>query len=115
MKGSSAMMRFLRSTFLTSAVVLSLATPAAATDAASLEGVEGQVGAPECVGFTADWRYTFVTNGCSSAYTVTVVYRDGTEVPCRVAFPGDRLTFPGYGTRGNEVLGTALCEADGGV
>nr|P01093.2 RecName: Full=Alpha-amylase inhibitor Haim-1; AltName: Full=Haim I [Streptomyces griseosporeus] len=72
-----------------------------------------RIAAPACVHFTADWRYTFVTNDCSIDYSVTVAYGDGTDVPCRSANPGDILTFPGYGTRGNEVLGAVLCATDG--
>ncbi|GGU25939.1 alpha-amylase [Streptomyces lavendofoliae] len=65
--------------------------------------------APSCVQLSTSWRYTFVTNGCTSAQRVTVEYRDGTTVPCRDAEPGATVTFPGYGTGDNEVLGAALC------
>jgi hypothetical protein len=65
--------------------------------------------APSCVQFSTSWRYTFVTNTCASSQHVTVEYRDGTSVPCRTAEPGDTVTFPGYGTGDNDVLGIALC------
>jgi hypothetical protein len=64
---------------------------------------------PECVQYSTSWRYTFVTNGCTSTQHVTVEYRDGTTVPCRTAEAGDTVTFPGYGTGDNEVLRVALC------
>ncbi|WP_344359567.1 alpha-amylase [Streptomyces gobitricini] len=64
---------------------------------------------PSCLQHSTSWRYTFVTNDCASTQHVTVEYRDGTTVPCRTAEPGDTVTFPGYGTGGNEVLGVAPC------
>ncbi|MEU2587052.1 alpha-amylase [Streptomyces avermitilis] len=84
-----------------------------AAQAASREAAEGWDSPPACVNINTDWRYTFVTNDCTSAYDVTVVYRDGTNVPCRLASPGDIISFPGYGTQGNKVLGVALCTTDG--
>ncbi|MDR6978423.1 hypothetical protein J2X68_005149 [Streptomyces sp. 3330] len=108
------MKRYVRSTFVACAVALCvIPASGAAAHEATAEYPGSQVAAPDCVRFTADWRYTFVTNDCSSAYSVTVVYGDGNEVPCRWANPGDMLTFPGYGTRGNEVLGAVLCATDG--
>ncbi|ORT56419.1 hypothetical protein [Streptomyces sp. CB03238] len=87
-------------------VVLSVAgaTPAVA------EATEAGGAAPACVGYSAGWRYTFVSNGCEGTQHVTVEYRDGTSAPCRTAAPGDTVTFPGYGTTGNDVLGVALCD-----
>ncbi|MET9800269.1 alpha-amylase [Streptomyces sp. NPDC006368] len=79
-------------------------TQAAAAEAASVDGA-----APACVRYSTSWRYTFVSNGCDTPQQVTVEYRDGTSVPCRTAAPGDTVTFPGYGTTGNEVLGVAVC------
>ncbi|MFF5308173.1 alpha-amylase [Streptomyces massasporeus] len=107
------MKRFVCSTFMISTVVLAVATPGAAAHAESGEGTGSRLAAPDCVTYSADWRYTFVTNACSDTYTVKVVYRDGTDVPSRVAPPGALITFPGYGTSGNEVLGVVLCD-DGG-
>ncbi|MFJ2924274.1 alpha-amylase [Streptomyces massasporeus] len=109
-KGSRAMKRFLCSTFVISAVVLAMAAPGAAAHAEPGEEVGSRLAAPDCVTYSADWRYTFVTNTCSDTYTVKVVYRDGTDVPGRVAPPGALITFPGYGTSGNEVLGIVLCD-----
>ncbi|MFF8290181.1 alpha-amylase [Streptomyces sp. NPDC016309] len=65
--------------------------------------------APSCVEYTTSWRYTFVTNGCDAPQHVTVEYRDGSSVPCRTAEPGDTVTFPGYGTGDNRVVGVVLC------
>ncbi|MDT0611116.1 alpha-amylase [Streptomyces lancefieldiae] len=107
------MKRFLRSTFVLFAMALTLATSGTAAHAAAPEDADGGVGAPDCVRFSAGWRYTFVTNDCSSTHSLTVVYRDGTDVPCRLAPPGALITFPGHGTLGNEVLGVALCDAGG--
>ncbi|MEV3991466.1 alpha-amylase [Streptomyces sp. NPDC049837] len=70
----------------------------------------GGEAAPSCVQYSTSWRYTFVTNTCDSTQHVTVEYRDGTTVPCRTANPGDTVTFPGYGTGDNAVLGVALCQ-----
>ncbi|WP_254406164.1 alpha-amylase [Streptomyces sp. AC627_RSS907] len=103
----------MRSTFVFFTMTLTLATFGTAAHAASPEDASGRVGAPDCVRFSAGWRYTFVTNDCSSTHSVTVVYRDGTDVPCRSAHPGALVTFPGYGTLGNEVVGVALCDAGG--
>ncbi|GAA3505024.1 hypothetical protein GCM10019016_121370 [Streptomyces prasinosporus] len=92
------------------AAALPLLTGSAAAHAASPEAaVEPSEGAPACVEVGPGWRHTVVTNHCSSTYTLTVAYSDGRDVPCRVAHPGDRLTFPGYGTRGDQVLGAVLC------
>ncbi|MEU2908378.1 hypothetical protein ACWCQ0_18800 [Streptomyces massasporeus] len=113
-KGSTAMKRFVRSTVMVSAVVLAVAASGTAAGAQTRENAGEQHNAPECVHFSAGWRYTLVTNDCSSTYTVKVVYRDGFDVPCRVAPPGAVITFPGYGTQGNEIMGLALCDAGGG-
>ncbi|MDO0917312.1 alpha-amylase [Streptomyces sp. DT2A-34] len=79
----------------------------------SAPSAQSLTAAPDCVHLTVDWRYTFATNDCSSTYTLTVLYLDGTEVPCRTAAPGALITFPGRGTQGNEVLGAALCDSSG--
>ncbi|MET8028940.1 alpha-amylase [Streptomyces avermitilis] len=84
-----------------------------AAQAASHEAEAGWDSPPACVHVNSGWRYTFVTNECSSAYDLTVVYSDGTNVPCRLASPGEIISFPGYGTQGNKVLGVALCATDG--
>ncbi|WP_234333965.1 alpha-amylase [Streptomyces viridochromogenes] len=89
------------------------AAPQAAASRESSRSMQGSMSAPDCVHLTVDWRYTFVSNDCSSTYTLTVAYLDGTEVPCRTAAPGDRITFPGRGTQGNEVLGAVLCDSGG--
>ncbi|MGY1581908.1 alpha-amylase [Streptomyces sp. MN13] len=103
------MRRFMRSTFVASVAALAVAATSGSAHAES-QGDEGnRLAAPDCVTFSADWRYTFVTNGCSDTHTLKVVYRDGTDVPCRVAPPKALITFPGYGTSGNEVLGVVLC------
>ncbi|MFD9967452.1 alpha-amylase [Streptomyces sp. NPDC059011] len=70
--------------------------------------------APGCVQYAASWRYTHVGNGCDTAYRLTVEYDDGTDVPCREAQPGTTVTFPGYGTGGNAVLGVRLCPSPSG-
>ncbi|AKN74973.1 hypothetical protein QR97_39520 [Streptomyces sp. PBH53] len=106
------MSRLIRSSFVAIAVVLAAAVPGTA-HAGSQVDAGSRPPAPDCVTFSAGWRYTFVTNNCSDTHTVTVVYRDGTDVPSRVAPPGALITFPGYGTSGNEVLGVVLCD-DGG-
>ncbi|MEY9989480.1 hypothetical protein ABIE67_001512 [Streptomyces sp. V4I8] len=74
--------------------------------------VQDRIAAPDCVHLTVDWRYTLAGNDCSSTYTLTVVYLDGTEVPCRTSAPGTLITFPGRGTQGNEVLRAVLCDGD---
>ncbi|NEY33610.1 alpha-amylase [Streptomyces sp. PRKS01-65] len=107
------MRRFLRSTFVVVTAALAL-TATGAAHAGSPEDAGSPSAAPDCVTFSADWRYTFVTNGCSETHTLKVVYRDGTDVPARVAPPGAVITFPGYGTTGNEVLGVVLCEEGDG-
>ncbi|MEU1122833.1 alpha-amylase [Streptomyces sp. NPDC005899] len=89
---------------------MAVAASGAVAGAESRLGVEGRLPAPDCVTYSADWRYTFVTNNCSDTHTVQVVYRDGTTVPSRVAPPGAFVTFPGYGTSGNQVLGVVLCD-----
>lgn len=85
--------------------VLTLAACFAQAPAATASGEA----APPCVQYATSWRYTFVTNTCASTQHVTVEYRDGTDVPCRTAEPGDTVTFPGYGTGDNAVIGVALC------
>lgn len=105
------MKRLVCSIVMSLAVVLTVATPGTAATGAIPEGAGEQQGTPECVHFSPGWRYTFVTNDCTTTYTVKVLYRDGTDVPCRVAPPGAVITFPGYGPQGNEILGLALCEA----
>ncbi|WP_374984738.1 alpha-amylase [Streptomyces fradiae] len=95
--------------------VLAMAAPATAVHAASPEAAADSTVAPACVAFSASWRYTFVTNDCSSTHTVRVVYGDGTEVPCREVAPGATATFPGYGVSGNTVEGMALCTEAGGA
>lgn len=117
------MARFMRSTFTALAAALCAATAGAAAHAApeaaasrvSARSVQDRAAAPDCVHLTVDWRYTFARNDCSSTYTLTVVYLDGTEIPCRTSAPGALITFPGRGTQGNEVLGAVLCDSDGGV
>ncbi|AIR96213.1 alpha-amylase inhibitor Gaim [Streptomyces glaucescens] len=111
------MHRFLYSSLVTVAAAL-LATASGAAHAGAQEGADDRGGAawsaaPECVTFSADWRYTFVTNNCPDTHTLKVVYRDGTDVPSRVAPPGAMVTFPGHGTTGNAVLGVIAC--DGGA
>ncbi|MFE1250835.1 alpha-amylase [Streptomyces sp. NPDC058735] len=105
----------MRSTVMACAVVLAVATPGAAARAETREVPEDRRSAPECVHFTTGWRYTFVTNDCADPHTVKVEYRDGTAVPCRIAPPGAVITFPGYGTQGNEILGVVLCDTGEGV
>ncbi|WP_437108624.1 alpha-amylase [Streptomyces sp. enrichment culture] len=82
---------------------------AAAHAVPSEAAVRSSGSAPACVEVGPGWRYTFVTNNCAETHTLTVAYSDGRDVPCRVARPGDHLTFPGYGTRGDRVLGAVLC------
>ncbi|MFF1274118.1 alpha-amylase [Streptomyces marokkonensis] len=94
---------------------LAVVVPGASAHAGSQEAAGSRLAAPGCVRFSPGWRYTFVTNDCSVTHTVTVVYRDGTDVPCRVAPPGAMITFPGYGTLGNEVLGVILCDTGEGT
>lgn len=89
--------------------VLGLTLSAAGSTAAVAATTSAGEAAPACVQYAAGWRYTSVSNGCDTAQQVTVEYRDGTSVPCRTAAPGDTVTFPGYGTSGNEVLGVVLC------
>ncbi|WP_454336043.1 alpha-amylase [Streptomyces glaucescens] len=98
----------MRSTFVASVAALAVAA-AGSAHAGAQDDAGSRLAAPDCVTFSADWRYTFVTNGCSDTHTLKVVYRDGTDVPCRLAPPQALITFPGYGTSGNEVLGVALC------
>ncbi|MCZ4124683.1 alpha-amylase [Streptomyces sp. H39-S7] len=82
--------------------------PAQALDpAADTATADGQ--APTCVEFFPSWRYTFVANHCTDQQNLTVLYRDHTDVGCRLVAPGDTATFPGYGVQGNEVVGIALC------
>nr|ACU45382.1 alpha-amylase inhibitor [Streptomyces avermitilis] len=107
------MRRYIRSTITGLTAGLLAVSSGVAAQAASREAEEGWDSPPACVHINSDWRYTFVTNDCSSAYDVTVVYRDGANVPCRVASPGDIISFPGYGTQGNTVLGVALCAVAG--
>lgn len=76
--------------------------------------VESSESVPACVEVSPGWRYTFVTNNCSSTYTLTIAYSDGRDVPCRVAGPGDHITFPGHGTQGDRVLGAVLCSGTSG-
>ncbi|MFV0130632.1 alpha-amylase [Streptomyces sp. HMX112] len=89
------------------AAVAGLTAPAAGAHTPA----RAEVSAPDCVGYSASWRYTLVTNGCGDAHEVTVRYRDGAEVPCRAVAPGQTVTFPGYGTQGDEVQGLRLCAA----
>jgi hypothetical protein len=49
-------------------------------------------------------------NDCSTAHRAKVLYGDGTDVPCQEVAPGNRFTFPGYGTTGNTVEGIVLCD-----
>jgi hypothetical protein len=115
------MVRFMCSTFTSLAVTLcatttgtaAYAAPQVAAPVESAQSAQSRTVAPDCVHLTVDWRYTFASNGCSSTYTLTVVYLDGTEVPCRTAAPGALITFPGRGTQGNEVLGAVLCDSGG--
>lgn len=116
------MARFARSTFTAIAMAVVAATTGTAADAApqaagspqsahSAPSAQDPTIAPDCVHLTVDWRYTRVSNACSSTHTLTVAYLDGTEVPCRTAAPGALITFPGRGTQGNEVLGAVLCDS----
>ncbi|MFI2780804.1 alpha-amylase [Streptomyces sp. ALB3] len=105
--------RLICSSFVASIVVLAATTSTGTTHAEGREESGTGLSAPSCVAFSADWRYTFVVNNCSDTHIVKVVYRDGATVPCRVAPSTARITFPGYGPSGNEVLGVVLCE-DGG-
>ncbi|MFD7457919.1 MULTISPECIES: alpha-amylase [unclassified Streptomyces] len=98
----------MRSTIVVSVAALAVAASGSA-QAESQDDAGSRLAAPDCVTFSADWRYTFVTNDCSDTLTVKVVYRDGTDVPCRLAPPKALITFPGYGTSGNEVLGVDVC------
>ncbi len=107
------MVRFFCSTFTALAVTLFAATTGTAVSMESAQSAQSPTIAPDCVHLTVDWRYTFARNDCSSTYTLTVVYLDGTEVPCRTAAPGALITFPGRGTQGNEVLGAVLCDSGG--
>ncbi|WP_246101093.1 alpha-amylase [Streptomyces cyaneus] len=94
-------------------MTLFAATTGTAVSMESAQSAQSPTIAPDCVHLTVDWRYTFARNDCSSTYTLTVVYLDGTEVPCRTAAPGALITFPGRGTQGNEVLGAVLCDSGG--
>lgn len=76
---------------------------------AASTAADGGEPAPECVQYTASWRYTFVSNGCDATHRLTVEYADGSDVPCRAVRPGETVTFPGYGTGGNSVLRVRLC------
>lgn len=114
-KGSGPMKRFVRSTVMACAVVVATVAPGAAAHAETREAAAEQVPAPDCLHVNASWRYTFVGNDCAATYTVKVVYRNGDDVPCRVAPPGALITFPGYGTSGNEVLGVVLCDGGDGA
>ncbi|MFJ4696484.1 alpha-amylase [Streptomyces sp. NPDC088766] len=105
----------MRSTFMAFVVALAVLPSGTAAHAAPSEDAGTLSAAPDCVTFGADWRYTFVSNDCSDTHTVKVVYRDGTDVPCRLAPPRALITFPGYGTQGNEVLGVVLCDAADGA
>lgn len=120
------MVRHMHSTFTVLAAALCAATISTAAYAApqaaelhaaapreSARSVQDRTAAPDCVHLSVDWRYTLVGNNCSSTYTLTVVYLDGTEVPCRTSAPGTLITFPGRGTQGNQVLGAVLCDGDG--
>ncbi|MEU3632518.1 alpha-amylase [Streptomyces fradiae] len=107
------MKRYMRSTLVVGAAVLALAAPGTAAHAVSPASAADSTVAPACVTFSASWRYTFVTNDCSTTHTVRVVYGDGTQVPCREVAPGATATFPGYGTTGNTVEGLALCTEAG--
>ncbi|MCK8433006.1 alpha-amylase [Streptomyces sp. D2-8] len=109
------MQRFVRSTFVFCAMVLAVTTSGAAAHAESRTDAGNPLAAPDCVRFSASWRYTLVTSDCFDTHTVKVVYRDGTDVPCRLAPPGALITFPGYGTMGNEVLGVDLCDTGEGA
>ncbi|WP_255310880.1 alpha-amylase [Streptomyces viridosporus] len=108
------MRQVMRPFIMTAAALLPVLTGSAAAHATPSETERAQTDAPACVEVGADWRYTFVTNTCSSTYTLTVAYSDGREVPCRVVHPGDRVTFPGHGTRGDRVLGAVLCSGGTG-
>jgi hypothetical protein len=102
------MKRFLRSTVVVCSVVLAAVAPITAAHAEPSRNTGSGAAAPECVTFSAGWRYTFVTNDCPTTYTVKVVYGDGMEVPSREVPPGAVVTFPGYGTTGNTVEGVVL-------
>lgn len=91
-----------------SAGVLALVTAAPAHGAQAVAS-PSDVSAPPCVQWSAGWRYTLVTNGCDTAQRITVTYTSGADIPCRTAGPGDTVTFPGYGTQGDSVLGVVLC------
>ncbi|MEU6483544.1 alpha-amylase [Streptomyces sp. NPDC046887] len=93
------------------AALLYAAGGAAATATGAGEATGGSTSAPSCLGLSASWRYTQVTNGCGAAHTVTVEYRSGWSVPCRTVAPDATVTFPGYGTQGDEVTGIRLCTA----
>ncbi|MFF3500897.1 alpha-amylase [Streptomyces sp. NPDC003247] len=103
------MRRVTRSTIVVAAAALSVLTGGTAAHAVPPTAAETSDSAPACLEVSADWRYTFVSNTCSSTYTLTISYSDGRDVPCRVADPGDFITFPGYGTDGAHVLGAVLC------
>ncbi|MEF9907987.1 alpha-amylase [Streptomyces sp. P9-A2] len=98
-----------RSFLVTAAALLPVLTGGAAAHALTQEAGRAQAGVPACVEVAPSWRYTFVTNNCSAPYTLTIAYSDGRDVPCRVAHPGDHITFPGHGTQGEHVVGAVLC------
>ncbi|MET7442976.1 alpha-amylase [Streptomyces sp. NPDC004082] len=89
------------------AALLASLAPAHSADAA--DGQDGSPSVPDCVRFYPSWRYTTVDNACTEQVTLTVVYTDGQEVPCRTLLPGDLATFPGYGPQLNHVTGLRAC------
>ncbi|MEW2418481.1 carbohydrate-binding module family 20 domain-containing protein [Streptomyces sp. NPDC046866] len=64
--------------------------------------------APTCAGWSESWRYTSVFNGCGGAYTLQVLYRDGSTSTCREVAAAT-ATFPGYGPYENHPVAVSHC------
>jgi len=95
-------------------MVLTVAASVTAAHAEPSGDTGSGAAVPECLTFSAGWRYTFVTSDCPTTHTVRVVYGNGMEVPYREVPPRAVVTFPGYGTTGNTVEGIVLYDGDDG-
>ncbi|MGW4813345.1 carbohydrate-binding module family 20 domain-containing protein [Kitasatospora cineracea] len=82
-----------------------LASLATAPSASAAEGTAP----PACVQYYSSWRYTQVTNNCSTAVSVSVQYTNGQSSICQTVQPSAMATFDGYGTDLNYVTGLLTC------
>jgi hypothetical protein len=66
--------------------------------------------APSCVTYWQSWRYAQVTNDCTTALDVKVVYQDGAEGVCHTAPPATTTTVgEGYAGTHGSVVHVGLC------